>query len=137
MERTGQDRIRLLTAGSILTLRHDCRIFLLLKPCAGAGSRSSPSPRTGYGYAARRQERTEWSGYKVHLTETIHTALGQAGLLAGEHFADEGHVNAKLLATSAGSHGVDPNRRLAGRDSTGQHPHLPLQPPEVRLVLQP
>lgn len=67
---------------------------------------------------------TEWTGYKVHrtetcdtnyphlithvatteatvtdveLTETIHTALDEAGLLAGEHFVDRGHVNATAL----------------------------------------
>lgn len=77
---------------------------------------------------------TEWSGYKVHLTETcdtdhphlithvatteatvtdvemtetVHVALGQAGLLADEHFVDRGYVNAKLLATSAPSHDVE------------------------------
>ncbi|WP_329345417.1 IS1182 family transposase [Streptomyces sp. NBC_01352] len=77
---------------------------------------------------------TEWSGYKVHLTETcdpdyphlithvatteatvtdvemtetIHVTLDQAGLLAGEHFVDRGYVNAKLLATSVPSHGIE------------------------------
>ncbi|MFJ9752693.1 hypothetical protein [Streptomyces chartreusis] len=41
------------------------------------------------------------------VTETIHTALEQAGLLASEHFVDWGYVNAKLLATSVSSHGVE------------------------------
>ena len=43
----------------------------------------------------------------VEMTETIHVALDQAGLLADEHFVDRGYVNAKLLATSVSSHGVE------------------------------
>lgn len=76
----------------------------------------------------------EWSGYKVHLTETcdpdrphlithvatteatvtdvevtesVHVALDESGLLADEHFVDRGYVNAKLLATSVPSHGIE------------------------------
>lgn len=77
---------------------------------------------------------TEWSGSKVHLaetcdtnsphlithivtteatvtdvevTESVHVALDEAGLLAGEHFVDRGYVSAKLLATSVSGHGVE------------------------------
>lgn len=75
----------------------------------------------------------EWSGYKVHVTETceatavnlithvetrpamepdmnalasIHARLAQRELLPDEHFVDSGYVNAELLVSSQRDHGV-------------------------------
>jgi transposase len=76
-------------------------------------------------YSTKRQ--TEWSGYKVHVTETcdenaahlithvmtcpamqpdmastadIHKCLADKGLLPAEHFVDAGYVDAALLVSS-------------------------------------
>ncbi|MFJ3309508.1 IS1182 family transposase [Streptomyces sp. NPDC086549] len=76
----------------------------------------------------------DWSGYKVHLTETcdpgaphlithvattvatvtdvemtrpVHADLAAVGLLAGEHFVDRGYVSANLLATSRSEYQVE------------------------------
>lgn len=75
----------------------------------------------------------EWSGYKVHVTETceatavnlithvetrpamdpdmnalagIHARLAQRELLPDEHFVDSGYINAELLVSSQRDHGV-------------------------------
>lgn len=75
----------------------------------------------------------EWSGYKVHLTETcdeegahlithvetgpamqpdmasaaaIHAALARRGLLPAEHYVDSGYVDAELLVESERRYGV-------------------------------
>ncbi|HSH82096.1 MAG TPA: IS1182 family transposase [Herpetosiphonaceae bacterium] len=75
----------------------------------------------------------EWSGYKVHLTETcdedtahvithvrtcpamlpdmtstaaIHEGLAARALLPTEHFVDAGYVDAELLVTSQRDHGI-------------------------------
>jgi transposase len=75
----------------------------------------------------------EWSGYKVHVTETcdpaavhlithvetrpamepdmsataaIHARLAARGLLPREHFVDSGYVDAELLVSSQSDHGV-------------------------------
>jgi len=155
MEQTGQDGIQLLTA----VRDHNAPSWLWQIPAVEAlrrcwiqefvitedrvrmrGPKDMPPSRerieSTYDGQARYciKNATEWSGYKVHLTETcdadhphlithvatteatvtdveltetIHTALEQAGLLADEHFVDRGYVNAKLLATSASSHGVE------------------------------
>ena len=85
----------------------------------------------------------DWSGYKVHVTETcdddavrvithvetrpametdmsamaaIHARLATRGLLPAEHFVDSGYVNAELLTASRRKHGVSlegPARGLA------------------------
>ena len=76
----------------------------------------------------------QWTGYKVHLTETcdadtphlitdvqttraptpddtvtsdIHTALAQRGLLPRLHLVDAGYVASRHLATAQATHGVD------------------------------
>jgi transposase len=83
-------------------------------------------------YAQKRT--TEWTGYKVHLTETcdedlphlithvettpapladdatvplIHHALQQRDLLPGVHIVDTGYVDAEELVASRASYGVD------------------------------
>lgn len=75
----------------------------------------------------------EWSGYKVHVTETcdaraahvithvetrpamepdmsvtaaIHARLAKRGMLPAEHFVDSGYVDAELLVASRRDHGV-------------------------------
>ncbi|NMG56037.1 IS1182 family transposase [Aromatoleum aromaticum] len=75
----------------------------------------------------------EWSGYKVHVTETcdhnavhvithvetrpamepdmsatamIHARLAARGMLPAEHFVDSGYVDAELLVASQRDHGV-------------------------------
>jgi len=82
-------------------------------------------------YSAKRG--MEWSGYKVHVTETcdddgahvithvetgpamrpdmastaaIHAALAAKDLLPAEHFVDAGYVDAELLVASRRDHGV-------------------------------
>jgi transposase len=82
-------------------------------------------------YSAKRG--MEWSGYKVHVTETcdddtahvithvrtgpamlpdmastaaIHAALAAKGLLPSEHYVDSGYVDAGLLVSSWHEHGV-------------------------------
>jgi transposase len=82
-------------------------------------------------YSTKRQ--MEWSGYKVHVTETcdedaahlvthvmtgpamqpdmtstaaIHERLADKGLLPAEHFVDAGYVDAALLVGSRRDHGV-------------------------------
>ena len=82
-------------------------------------------------YSAKRG--MEWSGYKVHLTETcdaeaahlithvhttaamqpdmtstaaIHAALAAKGLLPAEHFVDSAYVDAELLVQSQRDYGV-------------------------------
>ena len=82
-------------------------------------------------YSTKRQ--TEWSGYKVHLTETcdedaahlithvttrpamqqdmtstadIHDCLADKGLLPAEHFVDSAYVDAALLVSSQRDHGI-------------------------------
>jgi transposase len=83
-------------------------------------------------YAKKR--RTEWTGYKVHVTETcepdapnlitnvettpapvsdfdlppvIHTHLADRGLLPDEHIVDSGYMTADHIVTSQKEHGVD------------------------------
>src|SRR5215211_4501286 len=82
-------------------------------------------------YSTKRQ--MEWSGYKVHVTETcdedaahlvthvltcpamqpdmastaaIHDRLAGKGLLPAEHFVDAGYVDAGLLVSSQRDHGI-------------------------------
>jgi transposase len=82
-------------------------------------------------YSTKRQ--IEWSGYKVHLTETcdehtahlithvttcpamqqdmtstadIHERLAAKGLLPAEHFVDSAYVDAALLVSSKRDHGI-------------------------------
>lgn len=82
-------------------------------------------------YSTKRE--MEWSGYKVHVTETcdadaahlithvmtcpamqpdmastadIHECLANKGLLPAEHFVDAGYVDAALLVASQRDHGV-------------------------------
>jgi transposase len=99
-------------------------------------------------YSTKRQ--IEWSGYKVHVTETcdddaahlvthvmtcpamqpdmastadIHTCLADKGLLPAEHFVDAGYVDAALLVGSQRDHGISlegPVRAVARRPSEAQ-----------------
>jgi transposase len=99
-------------------------------------------------YSTKRQ--MEWSGYKVHVTETcdadaahlvthvmtcpamqpdmastanIHTCLADKGLLPTEHFVDAGYVDAALLVGSQRDHGVSlegPVRAVARRQTEAQ-----------------
>lgn len=82
-------------------------------------------------YSAKRQ--MEWSGYKVHVTETcdaeaahvithvqtcpamepdmnstaaIHERLAAKGLLPAEHFVDSAYIDAELLVQSRHDHGI-------------------------------
>src|SRR5918995_917809 len=94
-------------------------------------------------YSTKRQ--LEWSGYKVHVTETcdadaahlvthvktcpameqdmtstagIHERLAAKGLLPSEHFVDSAYVDAALLVGSRRDHGVSlegPVRGVANR----------------------
>jgi len=94
-------------------------------------------------YSTKRQ--MEWSGYKVHVTETcdedaahlvthvetcpamqpdmastaeIHECLAAKGLLPAEHFVDSAYVDAALLVGSQRDHGVSlegPVRGMAKR----------------------
>src|SRR5215203_1744509 len=94
-------------------------------------------------YSTKRQ--MEWSGYKVHVTETcdedaahlitdvttcaameqdmtstagIHERLAAKGLLPSEHFVDSAYVDAALLVGSRRDHGVSlegPVRGVANR----------------------
>lgn len=94
-------------------------------------------------YSMKRQ--TEWSGYKVHVTETcdddaahlvthvmtcpamqpdmastaeIHERLADKGLLPAAHFVDSAYVDAALLVGSRRDHGVSlegPVRAMAKR----------------------
>ncbi|MBC9180210.1 IS1182 family transposase [Pseudoroseomonas ludipueritiae] len=94
-------------------------------------------------YSTKRQ--MEWSGYKVHVTETcdadtahlithvktcpamqpdmastaeIHECLAAKGLLPSEHFVDSAYVDAALLVGSQRDHGVSlegPVRGMARR----------------------
>ena len=94
-------------------------------------------------YSTKRQ--MEWSGYKVHLTETcdkdtphlithattcpamqpdmastagIHERLAAKGLLPAEHFVDSAYVDAALLVGSRRDHGISlegPVRGMAKR----------------------
>ena len=99
-------------------------------------------------YSTKRQ--MEWSGYKVHVTETcdadaahlvtpvmtcpamqpdmastaeIHNCLAAKGLLPAEHFVDAGYVDAALLVSSQRDHGVSlegPVRAMAKRQSKAE-----------------
>ena len=99
-------------------------------------------------YSTKRQ--TEWSGYKVHVTETcdenaahlitqvmtcpamqpdmastadIHKCLADKGLLPAEHFVDAGYVDAALLVSSHRDHGVSlegPVRAIAKRQNEAE-----------------
>ena len=99
-------------------------------------------------YSTKRQ--TEWSGYKVHVTETcdenaahlvthvmtcpamqpdmastadIHKCLADKGLLPAEHFVDAGYVDAALLVSSQRDHGVSlegPVRAVAKRQNEAE-----------------
>jgi transposase len=99
-------------------------------------------------YSTKRQ--TEWSGYKVHVTETcdadaahlvthvmtcpamqpdmastadIHKCLADKGLLPAEHFVDAGYVDAALLVASQRDHGValeGPVRAVAKRQNEAE-----------------
>jgi len=99
-------------------------------------------------YSTKRQ--MEWSGYKVHLTETcdedaahlvthvkacpameqdmtstaeIHERLAAKGLLPAEHFVDSAYVDAGLLVSSQRDHGVSlegPVRGVANQYARGQ-----------------
>ena len=92
----------------------------------------------------------EWSGYKVHVTETcdadsahlvIHVKTGQAmqpdvtctaeiherlaakGLLPAEHFVDAGYIDAALLVASRRDHGIaleGPVRAMARRQTKAE-----------------
>jgi transposase len=98
-------------------------------------------------YSTKRQ--MEWSGYKVHLTETcdedmahlithvmtcpameqdmtstasIHECLSAKGLLPAEHFVDSAYVDAALLVSSQCDHGVSlegPVRGVANQFDRG------------------
>jgi transposase len=81
-----------------------------------------------------QKRQTEWTGYKVHLTETcdeklpalitnvvttsattpdssvtekIHQDLSSKGLLPQEHIVDSGYIDAELLVTSQQTHGIE------------------------------
>ena len=99
-------------------------------------------------YSTKRE--MEWSGYKVHVTEScdedaahlvthvmtcpamqpdmastadIHKCLAHKGLLPAEHFVDAGYVDAALLVVSQRDHGVSlegPVRAVARRQSEAQ-----------------
>ena len=99
-------------------------------------------------YSTKRQ--MEWSGYKVHVTETcdedaahlvthvkacpameqdmtstaeIHERLAAKGLLPTEHFVDSAYVDAGLLVSSQRDHGVSlegPVRGVANQFARGQ-----------------
>jgi transposase len=99
-------------------------------------------------YSTKRQ--MEWSGYKVHVTETcdedaahliahvltcpamqpdmastaeIHQCLADKGLLPAEHFVDAGYVDAALLVGSQRDHGVSlegPVRAVARRQGEAE-----------------
>jgi transposase len=99
-------------------------------------------------YSTKRQ--MEWSGYKVHVTETcdaeaahlvthvmtcpamqpdmastadIHKALADKGLLPAEHFVDSGYVDAALLVGSRRDHGISlegPVRGMAKRQTEAE-----------------
>ena len=99
-------------------------------------------------YSTKRQ--MEWSGYKVHVTETcdedaahlvthvkacpameqdmtstaeIHERLAAKGLLPAEHFVDSAYVDAGLLVSSQRDHGVSlegPVRGVANQFARGQ-----------------
>lgn len=83
-------------------------------------------------FSCKRQ--TEWTGYKVHLTETcgtdephlithvattqattqdspmvdaIHSALAQKALLPNEHLLDSGYLNAQHLVSAKQDHGIE------------------------------
>jgi transposase len=92
----------------------------------------------------------EWSGYKVHVTETcdaetahlvthvktdqamrpdmtctaeIHERLAAKGLLPAEHFVDAGYVDAALLVASRRDHGIaleGPVRAITKRRSEAE-----------------
>ena len=92
---------------------------------------SSPyDPEARYG----KKRQTEWTGYKVHLTETcdddlphlisdvlttpattadfdalptVQTSLDQRGLCPNEHIVDAGYVAAQHLVSSQKEHGID------------------------------
>lgn len=96
------------------------------------------------------KRQTEWSGYKVHLTETcdenaahlvthvmtcpamqpdmastadIHTCLADKGLLPAEHVVDAGDVDAALLVSRQRDHGVSlegPVRAVAKRQNEAE-----------------
>ncbi len=98
-------------------------------------------------YSTKRQ--MEWSGYKVHVTETcdedaahlvthvkacpameqdmtstaeIHERLAAKGLLPAEHFVDSAYVDAGLLVSSQRDHGVSlegPVRGVANQYARG------------------
>ena len=99
-------------------------------------------------YSTKQQ--MEWSGYKVHVTETcdsdaahlvthvmtcpamqpdmastagIHKCLADKGLLPAEHFVDAGYVDAALLVDSQRDHGVSlegPVRAVAKRQNEAE-----------------
>jgi transposase len=99
-------------------------------------------------YSTKRQ--IEWSGYKVHVTETcdddaahlvtdvrtcaameqdmtstagIHERLAAKGLLPAEHFVDSAYVDAALLVASRRDHGVSlegPVRGVANQYARGR-----------------
>ena len=99
-------------------------------------------------YSTKRQ--MEWSGYKVHVTETcdedaahlvthvltcpamqpdmastadIHQGLADKGLLPAEHFVDAAYVDAALLVESRRDHGIaleGPIRAMAKRSSEAE-----------------
>ena len=92
--------------------------------------------RTPYDIDARYRTKrnTKWTGYAVHLSETcdqdtpnlitnvettpattgdveltdhIHQALAEKGLLPGEHFVDTGYIDTEHLVTSRENHALD------------------------------
>ena len=107
----------------------------------------SPYDREAH-YSTKRQ--MEWSGYKVHVTETcdagaahlvthvktcpamqpdmastaeIHERLADKGLLPSEHFVDSGYIDAALLVGSLRDHGVSlegPVRGVAKRQTQAE-----------------
>jgi transposase len=115
-------------------------------PAVGERLQSPYDPEAHY--STKRQ--MEWSGYKVHVTETcdadtahlvthvmtvpamqpdmastagIHQCLADKGLLPAEHFVDAGYVDAALLVGSQRDHGVSlegPVRGIARRPSEAE-----------------
>jgi transposase len=142
----------------VQTLRNVWRIHYARdddgRPRWRAGSELPPvgeRPQSPYDteahYSTKRQ--MEWSGYKVHLTETcdedtahlithvmtcpamqqdmtstasIHDCLAAKDLLPAEHFVDSAYVDAALLVSSQRDHGVSlegPVRGLANQFARG------------------
>jgi hypothetical protein len=72
-----------------------------------ASSREGKACDASYEHLITHVATTEAIVTDVEMAETIHTLLDDVGLLAGEHFADRGCADAKLLAASVSSHGAE------------------------------